>query len=80
MNKIMLVYALFRQFGRTLFWFFDIAGLIQYTYIVGKYKIHLHSLRNRTEKLSFLPVSKAHTNKFNISVLTMSTGPPAQDQ
>ena len=58
----------------------DIAGLIQYTYIVGKCKIHLHSLWNRTEKYSSLPVSKARTNKFNISVLTMSTGTPAQDQ
>ena len=38
------------------FGFIDIAGLIQYTYIVGKYKIHLHSLWNRPEKLSRCPL------------------------
>jgi hypothetical protein len=35
-------------------------------YIVRKYQIHLHSLRNRTEKLAFLLVSKARTNKLYI--------------
>jgi hypothetical protein len=39
-------------------------------YIVIKYQIDLHSLGNRLEKscirLAFLPISKAHTNKFYI--------------
>ena len=41
-------------------------------YIVKKCKIHLYSLRNRTEnrkshqRLDYLPTSKARTNKFNI--------------
>jgi hypothetical protein len=43
--------AIFRQFG-SCFVLFDIAGQTQYMYIVGKYKFHLHSLRNRTEKLT----------------------------
>ena len=36
----MLNYALFRQFG-SYFGFIDIAGQVQYTYIVRKYEIHL---------------------------------------
>jgi hypothetical protein len=63
--RMTLVSALFRQFG-----IFNIAGWIQYTYIVRKYKIYLHVLRNRTDKIAkgsvFLSVSKAHTNKFYI--------------
>jgi len=41
-----LVSDIFRQFG-SCFGTFDIAGKTQYTYIVVKYKINLHSLRNR---------------------------------
>ena len=39
------------------FGFFDIAGQKQYTYIVVKYKINVHSLGE-------IPVSKARTNKL----------------
>ena len=46
-----LISALFRQFTSSF-------GLF------GKYKIILHSLRNRTEKLAFWPVSIARTNKY----------------
>jgi hypothetical protein len=35
-------------------------------YIVVKYKIIWHLLQNMLEKLTFLPVSKAHTNKLYI--------------
>ena len=39
-------------------------------YIVVKYQINLHSLRNKPEKLNqrltFLPVSKTRTNKLYI--------------
>ena len=64
-----LVATIFRQFGRR-FELFDITGLIQYTYIVVKSKMYLHSLRNRLEKhtkrLAFLLFSKAGTNKIYI--------------
>ena len=50
--------------------YFDIAVSTQFTYIVYKYDINLHSLRNRPEKLDydslFWPVSKALTNKLYI--------------
>jgi len=46
----MLVSGIFRQFVG-YFGLFDIAGLTQYMYIVDKYKINLHSLGNRLEKL-----------------------------
>ena len=49
---------------------FDIAVSTQFTYIVYKYDINLHSLRNRPEKLDydslFWPFSKALTNKLYI--------------
>jgi hypothetical protein len=38
----------------------------RYTYIIRTYKIILHWLRNRTEKLAFRPVSIACTNKYYI--------------
>ena len=38
----------------------------KYTYIVVKYKINLRLLRSSVEKLAFLPISKARTNKFYI--------------
>jgi hypothetical protein len=48
-----LVSVICRQLGRC-FGLFDIAWWTQYTYIVAKYKINLHSLRNRLEKQLFL--------------------------
>jgi hypothetical protein len=51
-----LVSAIYRQIG-SYFGLFDIAGQTQYTYIVVKYKINLHSLGE-------IPVSKARTNKL----------------
>jgi hypothetical protein len=48
--RTMLVSAIFRQFG-SCFGLFDIAGSTQYTYIVVKYKINLHSLQSKLEKL-----------------------------
>ena len=63
------VSALFRQIV-SCFVVFDIAGQSQCMYIVRKYQINLHSLRNRAEKLKqilvFLPVSKNRTSKFYI--------------
>lgn len=53
--------AIFRTISQ-LFWTLDILILqnkTQYVYIVGKYKIHLHSLWNMAEvRFVFLPVSK----------------------
>jgi hypothetical protein len=46
-----LVSALFRQFGSCV-GLFDIAVQTQYTYIAVKYKIDLHSLRNKLEKIT----------------------------
>ena len=43
-------FALLIQYG-SCFGLFVIAGKTQYTYIVEKYIIHLHSLRNKAEKL-----------------------------
>jgi hypothetical protein len=51
-----LVSDIYSQIG-SYFGLFDIAGQIQYTYIVVKYKINLHSLGE-------IPVSKARTNKL----------------
>ena len=39
-----LVSALFRQF-MSCFGLFDIAGQAQYTYIVGKYQMYVHSTK-----------------------------------
>ena len=52
--RTMLASVIFRQFG-SCFELFDIAGYTQYTYnmyIVIKYQINLHSLRNRLDKLA----------------------------
>jgi hypothetical protein len=46
-----LVSAIYRQIG-SCFGLFDIAGQTQYTYIVVKYKINLHLLREMLEKLT----------------------------
>ena len=43
-----------------------LSDAVTYMYIVGKYKIHDHSLWHRTEKLASLPASKACTNKLYI--------------
>ena len=57
MIKITFFSAPFRQFG-SCFGFFDIAGWTQYTYIAGKYQIHLHLLWNRTKLYIFIYVYK----------------------
>jgi len=46
-----LVSAIYRQIG-SCFGLFDIAAQTQYTYIVVKYKIYLHSLGEMLEKLA----------------------------
>ena len=46
-----LVSAIYRQIG-SCFGLFDIAGQTQYTYIVVKYKINLHSLGKMLQKLA----------------------------
>jgi hypothetical protein len=54
--RTMLVSAIYRQIGSYL-GLYDITGQTQYTYIVVKYKINLHSQED-------IPVSKARTNKL----------------
>ena len=69
MNRMTLGSALFRQYG-SCFRIFNIAGFPQYKYIVGIYKIHLHTMQKSiamlAQWLTFLPVSKFRTNKFHI--------------
>ena len=68
-NRTTLVSAPLRQFG-SCFRLFNMAGFTQYKYIVGKYKIHLHTMRISiamlAQRLTFLPVSKVRTNKCHI--------------
>ena len=73
-----LVSTLFLPFWQGFFWLFDITGLTQYMYIVRKYQINLHSLRNRTEKftkgLLFYLILKLEQFFFsdNVHILSIS--------
>ena len=49
--RVMFCSAFFRQFGSSS-GLFDITVETLYTYIVGKYEINLHSLRDRSEQLT----------------------------
>jgi len=64
MIRMTLVSALFRKFDNC-FVLFVVAKYTQYMHIVGKYNFNFTRWETG-RRLAFLPVSKAHTNKFYI--------------